>query len=377
MIGPRTLRGRLLGAQVIIVAVVVGAGMLTVRLLTPALFERGMRNQLGAPDGAGRGRGSATTNDILSTEIQDVYDNALTNAVVIASLTGLAAAVVLAAIISHVLLRRLGTIRNAAQRLAAGDYRHRIELPPETELAELAMSVNTLGATLDESEGARARLMSDVAHEIRNPLTTIEGYMEGLVDGVLPATAETFNEVGDEARRIKRIVEDLSFMSRAQEGVVSYEFEALDLAELCRQTVERLRPLANDAGIELVSSLEAELPALADRGRVTQALTNLVKNAFLHTPPGGTVTVAGRRTGRGGTESRCEITVVDTGDGIPAERLEIIFERFTRYRDGPGIGIGLNIARSIAEGHGGELSAASAGVGHGTTFTLVLPCRTS
>ncbi len=377
MIGPRTLRGRLLASQVIVVTVVVGAGMFTVRLLTPALFEHGIRSQRGAPEGAGGGRGSVTTSESLSTEIQDVYDNALTNAVVIASLAGLAAAVVLAAIISHVLLRRLETIRYAAQRLAAGEYRHRIELPPETELADLAISVNTLGSTLDESEAARARLMSDVAHEIRNPLTTIEGYMDGLVDGVLPANPETFNEVGDEARRIKRIVEDLSFMSRAQEGVVSYEFEAMDLAELCRQTVERLRPLAGDAEIGLVSSLEAELPVLADRGRLNQALTNLIKNAFLHTPPGGTVTVAGRRTRGGGTGSDCEITVADTGDGIPAERLEIIFERFTRYRDGPGIGLGLNIARSIAEGHGGELSAASAGVGHGTTFMLVLPCRTS
>lgn len=376
MIGPRSLRGRLLAAQIILVAIVIGAGMLTVRFLTPALFERGLRTRRGTLEGSGpssgSGRGQREPNADLAVpaDVQDVYDDALTNAVVIASVVGLVAAFVLAIVFSRVLLRRINAIHLAARRLATGDYHATIEVPPEAELAELAVSVNTLAATLAASESARARLMSDVAHEIRNPLTTIEGYMEGLIDGVLPAEVETYTEVADEAHRLKRIAEDLSFMSRAQEDAVRYEMDAIDLADLAHHAIERLRPLSTSAGVDLVSSLDMPLPVTADPGRITQALTNLIKNGLAHTPAGGTVTVTGRRAG-----ADCEIVVADTGDGIPADRLEIIFERFTRFREGAGIGIGLNIARSIALGHQGRLTADSPGTGHGATFTLTLPRR--
>ena len=372
MIGPRSLRGRLLAAQVILVGVVLVAGMATARLLTPELFERGLRNGGGTVEGFGRGPGAANPRLNVSAEVEDIYNGALTNSLVIAAVVGMASAIVLALLFSRVLLRRLEEVDRAARRLAAGDYRHSIEIPPETELAQLAESVNTLGTTLASTENARARLMSDVAHEIRNPLTTIEGYMEGLIDGVLPASVATYTEVADEAHRLKRIAEDLSFMSRAQEGAVSYEAEAVDLADLARSATERLLPISINHDVKLVSLLQVPLPVMADPDRVTQALVNLVNNALAHTPPGGTITVAGRRIG-----TACEITVTDTGDGIPADRLEIIFERFTRFRDGAGIGIGLNIARSIANGHNDHLAADSPGVGQGATFTFALPARTA
>lgn len=366
MIGPQTLRGRLLAAQILLVATVVGAGMLAVRLLTPVLFERGQRNQGGT--GPGQGQRQATPGLTVSAETLDAYNEALTTAVIIAAFAGLIAAVVLAAVFSRILLRRLSEVKVAAQHLAGGDYRSRINLPPETELAELAKSVNTLGATLAASEEARARLMSDVAHEIRNPLTTIEGYMEGLTDGVLPPNAETFSEVAGEAHRIKRIAEDLSFMSQAQEGSVPYERGAVDLADLARQTTQRLQPRSAQANVKLMTSIDMPLPVVADSGRITQLLTNVISNALAHTPPDGTITVTGRIVG-----SNCEISITDTGEGIPTNRLDIIFERFTRFREGAGIGIGLNIARSIATDHGGQLVAHSEGTGHGATFTLTLP----
>ena len=373
---PRSLQGRLLAAQITLVAVVVGSGMLTVRLLTPVLFNRGYGNGAGAVGtgrgNGGQGRGLGKVDGSVSVEIQDAYNEALTRAVLFASLIGLLAATLLAVVLGRRLLGRLSAVDQAAKRLAAGDYDYQIEIPPETELAGLARSVNQLGTSLAASEAARARLMSDVAHEIRNPLTTIEGYMEGLIDGVLPADEVTFGEVADEAHRLRRIAEDLSFISRAEEGAVQYDMASVDLAEIARHSVQRLKPLAGDAGILLKTSLDEELPVTADAGRITQALTNLINNAVAHTPTGGQIAVTGSRLA-----DYCEIRVEDNGDGIPPENLETIFERFTRFRDGAGIGIGLHIARSIATGHHGTLQAASPGSGLGSTFTLSLPVEPS
>ena len=371
MMGHATLRTRILLAQVALVLLVTATGLVAVRLLTPVFFERGLQNRggsLGGPDGSRWSGSAANQNLTVSAEIQDAYNDALTKAAIIAGIAGLIAALILGILFTRQLLQRLGEVQHAAHRLAAGDYRSEISPPPEPELADLAVSINTLGATLAATEETRARLMSDVAHEIRNPLTTIEGYMEGLIDGVLPPTVETYTEVADEAHRVKLITDDLSFMSKAQEGVVRYEAIPFDLSELAHSAVERLRPRCDARGVTLQQSLDTALPVTADADRMTQALANLFTNALAHTPEGGTISVVGRRQA-----GECEIAVSDTGDGIPAEHLDIIFERFTRFRDGPGIGIGLNIARSIAEGHHGSLTAQSEGPGRGATFTLALP----
>jgi len=371
MIRNTTLRTRILLAQVALVLLVTATGLVAVRLLTPVFFERGLQSRGGSLRGSDGSQGSGTgANQSLSVsaEIQDAYNDALTKSAIIAGIAGLIAAVILGVLFTRRLLQRLEDVQLAAHRLAAGDYGSEILPPPEPELADLAASINTLGATLAATEETRARLMSDVAHEIRNPLTTIEGYMEGLIDGVLPPTVETYTEVADEAHRVKLITDDLSFMSKAEEGVVRYEVIPFDLAELAHSSVERLRPRCDARGVTLQQSLDTALPVTADADRMTQALANLFTNALAHTPEGGTISVVGRR--RAG---ECEIAVSDTGDGIPAEHLDIIFERFTRFRDGPGIGIGLNIARSIAEGHQGSLTAQSEGPGRGATFTLALP----
>ena len=371
MIRHATLRTRILLAQVALVLLVTATGLVAVRLLTPVFFERGLQSRGGSLRGPDGSQGSATganQNLTVSAEIQDAYNDALTKAAIIAGIAGLIVAVILGVLFTRRLLQRLGEVQHAAHRLAAGDYRSTISPPPEPELADLALSINKLGAALAATEETRARLMSDVAHEIRNPLTTIEGYMEGLIDGVLPPTVEIYTEVADEAHRVKLITDDLSFMSKAEEGVVRYETVDVDLADLAHNSAERLRPRCDASGVTLEQTLDTALPVTADPDRVIQALANLLSNALDHTPTGGTISVVGRR--RAG---ECEITVTDTGDGIPAEHLEIIFERFTRFREGPGIGIGLNIARSIAEGHQGRLTAQSEGPGRGSTFTIALP----
>ncbi len=371
----RSLRSRLIVSQLALVVLVALTGLAAVKLLTPVLFADRVQSGGGAVLGEGQPLGGGSHGNralTVTTEIQSAYNDALTSALLTAGLVGLVASLIMATLFSRRLLHRLGDVQHAAHQLAAGDYEHSIVVPPEPELADLARSINTLGSTLAATEESRARLMSDVAHELRNPLTTIEGYMEGLIDGVLPATVETYEVVAQEAQRLKRLTEDLSFMSRAEEGAVRYKMSAMNLAELAHQTVERMAPSFDEAGLSVRLLLAQSILMNGDTERLTQTLSNLFRNAIAHSQRGGVVTIESRREHTHGV-----LTITDTGDGLEQDQLEIIFERFTRFREGAGIGIGLNIARSIIVGHGGTLDASSDGPGQGATFTLKLPLRTS
>jgi histidine kinase len=269
------------------------------------------------------------------------------------------------------LLGALNEVKDGAGLLAAGHFGTRVSEPREAELADLAHSINTLADSLDRTEQARARLVSDLAHEIRNPLSTIEGYMEGLIDGVLPASRETYEAVASEAHRLKGLTRDLSILSKAQEGALEYNLEDIDLRDVARRVIETLGPQYEINEVALEVALDKPLPVEGDAARLAQALTNLLGNALAHTPPGGTVILHGSIDA-----TWCYLSVTDTGSGIPPEQVDTIFERFTRLdRDQPGTGIGLNIARTLVRGHGGDVTAESPGPGRGATFTVQLPPR--
>jgi len=346
----------------------------------------------GNPDPGGGDRGGATTTTIdafgpgagvsaaapmaasterspVPEEIQQDYDRALTSALVIATIIGLVIALALGWLLTRRILRAFTGIKEGASRLADGHYGVRVPVPAEVELADLAESVNTLADSLQRTEQSRARLVSDLAHEIRNPLSTIEGYMEGLIDGVLPESRETYEAIAAEAHRLKRLTWDLSTLSKAQEGAIEYSFETLDLNEVVKRVVNALLGQYEINDVDLIMGLEADLPCRIDTDRIAQSLTNLLGNALAHTPPGGAVTVGGSADSRW-----CRLTVTDTGDGIPESQLETIFERFTRL-DGThaGTGIGLNIARTLVRAHGGDVIASSPGPGKGSTFEIKLP----
>lgn len=369
MFGPRSMRKRLFLSYLLIVAVVGAVGFLTVRALTPTLYENRVQARQGASGGRGNGPGQQAQT-ATTTDTQDDYDAALLNALGISMAAGAAVALVAGSLLTRRLLRQLDEVKDGAGRLAAGDYGHRVPIPDETELAEVAVSVNTLAANLDNTERSRAQLVSDLAHELRNPLTNIEGYMEGLIDGVLPPTAETFGEVAEEAHRLKQLTGDLSLLSRAQEGALELRSERLDLAIVAAKVAERLRPQFEGAGVALDVQTSDPLPIDGDADRISQTLINIIGNALRHTPAAGAVQVLGARDG-----SNCVIDVVDSGAGIPRDQLDKIFERFVRLTDG-GTGIGLHVARTLARAHGGDITAASAGPGTGSTFTLTIPAAT-
>jgi signal transduction histidine kinase len=242
------------------------------------------------------------------------------------------------------------------------------------EIAQLAARFNQMAAQLEQVESMRRQLIGDVTHELRTPLTSIKGYMEGLVDGVLPATPETFNQIHHEADRLSRLVDDLQELSRVEAKAYSLDFRSVTVSNLVQTTVKRLSPQATAKRIGLRSSLPADLPHIqADEDRITQVLVNLVANAIQYTSEGGDVTISAARH-----EDEIYISIKDSGIGIPPEHLANLFTRFYRVdksrsrNAGGGSGIGLTLAKHLVEAHGGRIWAESAGEGQGSTFSFSL-----
>lgn len=377
----RSVRSVLLATHLAVIAVVAAVGFVTVRLLTPELFDRRMR--VGAGTGLGSGRGPAAgpgpTVDPFAdaTAVSESLDRSLTIGAAVAAVAGIVVALAVAWFAGRVLVRRVEAMRAATGRLADGELDVRVEVPPEAELADLAVSINRLGASLAATERTRARMISDLAHELRNPLTTIQGSMEGLIDGVLSPTPETLTSVAEEADRLRRLTEDLSVLARGSEGAIELRIETVDLLDLVDQVADRWRTRFDLAGVELRTGGSAVAVA-GDRDRLTQVLANVVGNALTHTPAGGVVAILveptpGPGTGDGGAPGG-RITVTDTGSGIAPEDLETVFGRYTRLdHQHPGTGIGLNIARTLVRAHGGTIEARSDGPGTGTAFVVELP----
>jgi signal transduction histidine kinase len=338
---------------------------LTIRLLLPHLFDQ----RMGGMAGHGHGTGSAGR---PGTGIHDALISALDTALWVGLLVGAAAAAAVTVLVTRRLLRPLNAVRAATRRIAAGHYDSNVPLAVEPELAALANDVNTLARTLADTEARRTRMLGDVAHEMRTPLTALDGYVEGLIDGIFTATPQTLAALSEELRRLHRLADDLSGLSRAQEQRFDLHPAEVDLADLTRRAAARLAPQFDDAHLTLAVNAEHALPAHVDADRIVQVLTNLLGNALLATPAGGTVTVTARRSG-----DHTRIAVADTGVGLTPADTERVFERFYRAGGQPrrsiGSGVGLTIARSIARAHGGDLTATSRGLGHGAAFTLTLP----
>jgi len=245
---------------------------------------------------------------------------------------------------------------------------------PDT-MAQLAMRFNQMAERLNQVESMRRRLIGDVSHELRTPLTAIKGSMEGLIDGVLPAANETYQQIHAEADRLNRLVDDLQELSRVEARAYELDIRPVEVSSLVRTVTKRLSPQAESKRITLDLELAPDLPhVLADEDRAVQVLTNLTGNALQYTPEGGRITITAKRIG-----GEVQIAVRDTGISIPPEHLSRIFDRFYRVdksrsrQSGGGSGIGLTIARALIEAHNGRIWVESALDGNGSTFTFTLP----
>ena len=288
------------------------------------------------------------------------------------------AATVVVALVSVFFTRRVVTplreITLASQRIAKGHYDERVKVTGADELAELSDSFNQMAGQLEGVESMRRQLIGDVSHELRTPLTAIKGYMEGLMDGVFPPEAETYQQIFAEADRLSRLVDDLQELSRVESKAYALELQPLDFSLFVETAIKRLSITVRDRQVELRSNIPADLPRIvADPDRITQVLTNLLGNAIAYTPAGGSVTITASRQAE-----NVLVSVTDTGIGIAPEHLAHIFDRFYRVdksrsrQAGGGSGIGLTIARHLVEAHGGNIWVESAGDGQGSTFAFTL-----
>jgi signal transduction histidine kinase len=304
---------------------------------------------------------------------QQRYQASINRAMLVAALGGVAVALLLAALLARTLTRPLRELTTATRSLAQGTLDHQVPVRSRDELGELADSFNQMSADLARANELRRQMIADIAHDLRTPLTVIVGYLESLRDGVLPATPARFETMYNEALQLQRLIDDLRTLSLADAGELSLNVQSVAPAELIEQTVEAFDHQAESKGIALQVQVEADLPAVqVDVERMAQVLGNLVSNALRHTPEGGTITLSARRQGEA-----LLLAVQDTGAGIDPKGLPHLFERFyrgdkTRQQQGGESGLGLAIAKSLVEAHGGTIAAASEGLGQGSAFTVTL-----
>jgi histidine kinase len=363
----RRLGAKLFFSYLIIILVGVLSLMLGAQLSAPAALQRHaarMEATIAMVDG----------DEALLQDLNESFVTAVNEILIVAALAALVTAVAISTFVTRRVVGPIQRIQAASRRIAAGDYDERVEVPGEDEMGALAQSFNQMAQTLAETEERRRRLIGDMAHELRTPLSNIRSVMEGLVDGVLPTQPSTFHQVEREVTRLQRLVQDLEELSRAEAGQMLLERETVDPASFIEEAATRLRSQYRDKEVELAIHLPDLLPVVsADKWRMTQVMLNLLGNALQYTPQGGQVTVTAQPD-----QDRIVVRVADTGIGIAPEHLPHLFERFyrvdrSRSRAGGGSGIGLTISRYLVEAHGGQLWAKSAGPGQGSTFTFTLP----
>lgn len=350
--------------------VIIGVGMAVLivasQFILPTSFSRHMGN--------GKMMGMMGGNSPMPQLYAD-FRASFNEALLYATFAAILAALLLSLFYSRSMLKPVHDISLATQHITEGNYGERVQVNGSDELAQLALRFNLMAEKLDEVESMRRRLIGDVSHELRTPLTSIKGSMEGLMDGVLPADSETYQQIYLEADRLNRLVDDLQELSRVESRAYQLDLRPVDLVATMQTLIKRLAPQAETKHISLNLDLASGLPSvLADEDRTIQILTNLTVNALNYTPEGGKVTLSAKRL-----NNEVLVSIHDTGIGIPSEHLPRIFDRFYRVdksrsrQSGGGSGIGLTIARALVEAHGGRIWVESEGDGHGSTFTFTLP----
>lgn len=296
---------------------------------------------------------------------------ALTAALAVALLVSTALSVSIARRVT----RSLRPIVVAAGRIAGGAYDRRVPVPGlGAEFDELATAVNAMSERLEQVDTTRRRLLADLAHEMRTPLTTLAVYVDSIDDGLRPPDTATLQVLRDQVNRLSRLAEDVSAVSLAEEHRLPLHLTGIAPADLARAAAAAANAAYHAKHVLLQLDAAAPTPDVrVDPDRIGQILANLLDNARRHSQPGGVVVIR-----VGAERDAVTIAVSDTGDGIAPEHLSHVFDRFyradtARDRDHGGSGIGLTVSKALAEAHDGTLDAASPGPNMGATFTLHLP----
>ncbi len=297
-----------------------------------------------------------------------------------ARLAGLAAAVLavtvaVTALAAARLTRPLRALTAATRRMTTGEASEPVPAKVSRsagEISQLATAFNDMAAHRKALEEQRKAMVSDVAHELRTPLSNIRGWLEAAEDGVVETDPALVTSLLEEALLLQHIVDDLQDLAAADAGTLRLRREPVRAAEIAEQVAAAHQARADAAGVRLRATVLGDPRVMADPLRLRQAIGNLVSNAIRHTPEGGSVRITCRGTG-----DEVLIEVADTGTGIAAAELPHVFDRFwradkSRTRATGGSGLGLSIVRKLAEAHEGAVTAESV-LGKGSLFTVRLP----
>ena len=316
----------------------------------------------------------------LDHNLFDSFRSAVYEALIFAIPFALLSAIIISLSFSRQFTEPIKNMVSVSKKISAGHYKERIPIPKNVnidemdELKQLAISFNQMTLKLEKTEDLRRQLIGDVSHELRTPLSLIKAFMEGLIDGLVPATNKTFYQVQLETDRLAKLVDDLQALSIIESGAYVLSKQRSDIHEVILSVIMNLKPQYTRKGVQIESSLTNEKTVInIDVNRIKQVLTNILGNALQFTPKGGSVKLTVEKT-----NENVQIAIIDTGIGIKKGHLVHVFTRFyrvdkSRSRKSGGSGIGLTIAKQLVEAHGGEIWADSSGENRGTTISFTLP----
>ena len=356
---PRLISQLLIG-QIILLTVAAVTLVGTASVVAPSIFRRHMIE-------------AGIDTSVAQAHIGDAFSGAFNLSLMIAIFTSL----IISGIIAWYLMRRITQpieiLALAAERLARGEEINEIEGGGSSpEIDRLASALKGMSSELSKIQDDQARMLRDLAHELRTPIATVGALVDGIEDGVVAANAHSWNTIRDQLQRLNRLSRDVRDVSDSYDQGLSTEKTLTNPVEIGNSAVSAWRPRYEGKGVTLEVIVSAELSWIdADPLRIGQILSNLLENSLRYTPKAGKVQLI-----IGGEDGEVAFTVRDTGEGIASSHLPHIFDRLYRgesSRSAGGSGLGLSIARSIAESHAGTLTALSEGRGQGSTFTLTLP----
>jgi signal transduction histidine kinase len=373
----------LLGAVLIIILTSAASGL----FVTYSITER-FESIVARPGGTGTGSGYPSycdpnricliLDDGISEQVKREFISSATNTAILVLVS---AGIITLVLLSILVMPRLQVIEDltiAARHLANGQWEHRVKVRASDEISELARSFNAMGESLQRLENLRRIMVSDIAHELRTPLSNIQGYMEGLRDEVIPPTTEIFESLHQEAALLTRLVNDLQTLALADAGQIELRRVFTSLNAIVKNVVIGMKDSPHRADQPTINVKPLDhLPRVSvDPDRLKQVVSNLLANALAHTPPTGRITIEGSND-----DKFVWLTIRDTGSGIAPEHLPYVFERFyradkSRNRATGGTGIGLAIVKQLVQAHGGIVEAKSE-VGVGSCFRFSIPIEGS
>ncbi len=284
-----------------------------------------------------------------------------------------ALALFLGILLAYSITRPIHELIEATHAISQGNLGGQVRVRGRDEMSKLALSFNKMSTDLSRSTHARQQMTADIAHELRTPLSLIIGQAEAVHDGVLPASLENFEIIRDEADRLEKLVDDLRLLSLADAGELSINRQPVEPQKLLQEVASIYHSRLQEKQIELQMKIEPDLEFISiDPGRMTQVLTNIIDNALRYSPKNGKIILSALQT-----DGQVELSVQDSGPGVPEGDLERIFDRLyrgdmARQHEDNGSGLGLTIAKSIVEMHGGQIRAINL-PGEGLTISILLP----